>query len=195
MNARTTSDSLEAARAQAAPALDVQIVYQDRDTGLRAKLAVERAVQQFAADAEFQVGLWRFDLLQEPGWRRMATQAATRADIVLISAHGWERLPEAVSQWIEEWITLKSDAPSALVVSLDGCAKGSRSASQILAELGRITRLAGAELISHFGPDPAPPEALTIEAIHLRAEFTTSILGEALRRTQGRTYRHWGMNK
>lgn len=178
----------------AAPALDVQILYEDKAVGARAKSAVERVADQFGGPELFRITLWRLDLLQNPVLRGLAGRSAAVADVLLFSVHGRSGLPEAVSSWVSEWLAGRTDAPPALVVSLDSEAKGSPSARELLARLEDLTRSTHAELIPHYGPPASIEERLTIDHIHYRAEVMTSVLDEALRRTERSACRHWGIN-
>jgi hypothetical protein len=194
MNSRETSEGQETAGAAPTPALAVQIVYEDKETGLCARRTFEHVVDHFSGEADFEVALWRFDLLQDDTLRQLAARAAAAADIVLIAAHGRERLPEAVSSYVEEWLALKPGVPPALVLSFDASAKNSPVANRILGEWERLTRSAGVELIPHFGPAASPPEALTFDPVQHRSGITTAIQGAGPHPTHDHSYRHWAVN-
>src|ERR1043166_5679342 len=89
---------------QETPTLRVQMVYEDAETGLRAKRALESLAGHLELDADFNIGLSRFDLLREKAFRELAAREAEGADILLLSAHGNETLPPGVLAWLEEWL-------------------------------------------------------------------------------------------
>src|SRR5215472_14367899 len=55
------------------------------------------------------------DLFGEPAFRREAANAAMGADMVLLSAHGHEEMPEAARVWLEGWFQRQPDEPPALI--------------------------------------------------------------------------------
>ena len=194
MKTRAIADDRLLGCADAAPVLNVQILYEDKPVALRAKQAFDQVADQFRGQENFQVSLWRFDLLQDPDLRQLATRSAASADIILLSTHGWSPLPEAVSSWVIEWLGGRTDALPALVISLDADAKDSATARKLLAGLARVTNSIGVDLIPHYGSPPEPDDPWMIPQIQYRAELMTSVLGDALRHTESHPYRHWGIN-
>ena len=176
-------------------ALVVQVVYEDKRTGLRAKRVVDRLREQLGQTVELQVSLWRFDVLKDPVLHEQAAEEAAGADILVLSARASEKLPEAVSLWLERWLSQSSDEPPALVVSLDSSAKGSAAAERLLTALKRAALPGGVEVFCHFGGGPRTDDDLTFKGIQWRAETTTAVLAETLRAAQRQTWRHWGINE
>lgn len=194
MNKRSANSlPTNAPAAEGGPALEVQVLYEDFQTGLRAKQAIDGIAIQLGVGTKFQMGLWRFDLLQEPALCAEVANAAVRADVVLLSAHGQHGLPEAVQRWLAGWLSRTSDEPPALVVLLDAAAQQTISAHHWLAALQLRVRPAGVELFPHFGElNPFAPN-FTFETN--QPETTWAVLAETSRRPGTYLHRNWGLNE
>ena len=127
------------------------MVYEDLETGVRARQALDEALHRLAADADVHVRMWRFDLLGEPVSQQQAVNEASEGRIVFVSAHGSEEPPAGVRSWFEQWLSSKSDEPCALVVSTDTAAANTPAANQMTETLGTAARLAGVAVFLHFG--------------------------------------------
>ena len=60
---------------------------------------------------DFELRLWKFDILQIPEWRDAAINDATQAQLVFVATRGAGGLPPVVKEWIEEWLVLKGRVP------------------------------------------------------------------------------------
>ncbi len=176
-----------------APALKVHLIYEDTETGLRAKQAVDRLGERFNLETDACLNPWRFDRLWEPTLREQALNEAAEADILLVSAHGQDELPPAILAWLEQWLASDHAGPRALVLSFDARARGSTGANQILASLHAAARLAGVDVLPHFGATLTPDWEMTIEDLHYRAEAQTVLLNDALLQVEQHT--RWGINE
>ena len=177
------------------PTLRVQLVYEDSQTGLRAKEALESLADHLNLEADFYIGLSRFDLLREHEFRELAAREAEGANILLLSAHGQDALPPGVLSWLEQWLARNAGEPRALVVSLDPGSEGSPAAGQILASLESAAQPAGVYVFPHLGQVTEPDSQTTIEDIRYRAETQTGLLDEALHRFELGSHRDWGINE
>ncbi|SPE52716.1 hypothetical protein SBV1_1580012 [Verrucomicrobia bacterium] len=173
--------------------LYVQLVYEDAQTGLRARYALDRLADALKLEADFHVELLRFNLLSDPALREAALEQAARADILLVSAHGWGGLPATVSLWLKEWLASDPGRPRALVLSLDVDAGNSAAASRLLESFQAVAASAGVEVFPHFSDALGTDRTLTIESLQHRAEAKTSLLDETMRRIE--PYSHWGLNE
>lgn len=180
---------------QETPTLRVQMVYEDAETGLRAKRALESLAGHLELDADFNIGLSRFDLLREKAFRELAAREAEGADILLLSAHGNETLPPGVLAWLEEWLIRNAGEPRALVVSLDPDVAGSAEANGILSALQTVAEPAGVDMFPHFGRTMSSGWQTSADDIHYRVETRTALLDEALHRVELDSHRYWGINE
>jgi hypothetical protein len=60
---------------------------------------------------DFDLRLWKFDILQIPELRDAAVNDATQAQLVFVATRGAGNLPSQVKEWIEEWLVLNGRAP------------------------------------------------------------------------------------
>lgn len=142
----------------------VAVLYEDWWTGLRAKETCDRLEQQVRPEFALSLGLWRFDLLEEPGLCEQAANAASSADIVMVSAHGFKVLPSPIIGWLQHWLIQKPCEPAALVLSLDLNTRGSATANRMVDCLAQMAESVETELFLHFGRGGR----LGKEAIHQR---------------------------
>jgi hypothetical protein len=78
----------KSARGEVQLTLDAMLIYEDLSTGLRAKQVLEHAARMAP---NFNLAIWRFDVLREPRWRKRLWNKASVAVIVVVSAHGQQR--------------------------------------------------------------------------------------------------------
>jgi hypothetical protein len=175
------------------PALCVELLYEDAQTGLRARHALDGLADALKLEADFHVDLLRLDLLRDPALREAAKEQAACADILLLSAHGWEGLPTFVSGWLTQWMEHDAGRPRALVLSLDAGAGASIAASRLLTSLKAAAGTGGVDVFSHFSDALGSDWTMTMENLQHRAEARSSVMDETLRRVE--PYSHWGINE
>src|SRR5438552_2445239 len=79
--------------------LQVFLVYEDLETGLRAKEAFDHALLPLNREVETDLNMANFRLLGEPAFREEVARQIEEAGIVLLSAHGYAQPPGAVQTW------------------------------------------------------------------------------------------------
>jgi len=75
-----------------------------------AKIAKEKwdyVVHALQSHYDFELRLWKFDILRIPELRNEAINDAAQAQLVFVAAHGPGELPRQVKVWIEQWVALK----------------------------------------------------------------------------------------
>ena len=132
------------------PVVNVMLLYEDAETGLRAKLSLAVVQKRGLLETGFRTKLWRRDLLRAEWLREQAAKEAAAADVIIVSMHGEEQdLPGEVTDWLTRWMGHKTDRPCALGVLLDGSA-AKRPASPITRYLQGVAQAAGADLLWGF---------------------------------------------
>jgi hypothetical protein len=119
---------------------NIVVACEDSETGARALKACDEIVSRLWRDFRFSTGLWKFDDLRKSSAAQAAAREATQADMVILSAHARQDLPEEVKTWLEQWITNKTDVRRALVALLDNqsdSGNGSSLAEKYLEEAAR----------------------------------------------------------
>lgn len=172
--------------------LEVVVVYDDLETGLKASQALDRTMQRLETSVDMQVNFWRFDLFRESAFlQRVARQ---EADIVFFSTHGQAQLPATVDSWFREWLGRQRGEPRALAVWLDDQTKDTPGATEMVQELSAAARLAGVDVFLHATEAETEWES-AFEDIHRRAETRTLLLDEVLHRVERPPFREWGINE
>jgi hypothetical protein len=172
--------------------LEVLLLYEDLETGLKASQALDRTVHQLEATVDMQVNLCRFDLFGEPAFLQQG--AMPEADVVFLSTHGSARLPATLDSWFREWFGRQRDKPRALAVLLNNRMKDTPGAAEMVQELSAAARLSGVEVFLH-APGPETEWESTMKDIHRRAETRTLLLEEVLHRAERAPSREWGINE
>jgi hypothetical protein len=186
MNPPATFAEGEAAGGEVQLTLDAALIYEDLRTGLRAKNVVECAVRRLPRAPSFNLAIWRFDVLQEAGFREMPLNQASVAVIVLVSEHGCRDLPNVVSDWLRQWLKRKSEDPRALIVSLDDTLRDSVSAVQMISWLQTQARAKDVAVFPHFGGTPRCEGGLAVDEIQSPAHTKSAVLADIWRRPERR---------
>ncbi len=97
------------------PTFSVVIIYQDPDTGRRAKCFYDKMTHEVGEECDFSLELWNFEMLAIPEMRDSSAQAAAQADFLVLSFRGNAELPAQTRYWIERWSRLSADGNPALV--------------------------------------------------------------------------------
>jgi len=92
------------------PTLYGVIAYENVSVAKIAKEKWDYLVHTLKDGVDFELRLWKFDILQIPEWRDAAINDATQAQLVFVATRGAGDLPPEVKEWIEEWLVLKGRA-------------------------------------------------------------------------------------
>lgn len=101
------------------PALNVMLIYEDLAAGRRAKELLDRLRHRLGPEAEMEIHLCRFDLLQVPQFREEAMEHGLGADILILSARHGVEVPSHVQDWLETCRNAGASRSAALVMLLD----------------------------------------------------------------------------
>jgi hypothetical protein len=188
-----TFDEGEAAGGEVQLTFDAVLIYEDLRTGLRAKDVLECARRRLPRALNFNLAMWRFDVLREVSWRETDPSEASVAVIVVVSAHGPSDLPEVVTDWLQQWLQRKREEPRALIVSLDDTSRDSASVAQVVARLRMGAKAKNVTVFPHFGAPPRYKSVLAVNEIQSPAHAITAMLSD-IRRWPER-HEDWGINE
>lgn len=118
MKAQPVNQARRSARVSASPCVKVLMVYEDLSTGHRAMRVLDSLHHLFGKEVCLQSNMWKFDILGCPSMGRMAAQDALEADVIIVSAHGADPLPEEVKTWFDQWLGARGRHGGALVALL-----------------------------------------------------------------------------
>lgn len=100
------------------PLIQVTGLYEDLESGVRAKALVECVQAGLELPARFKLDLWQFDWLGEAPVRNISLSTAKSSALVILSTRCASLLPPAVEDWIRVWSQHLIARDSALIVLL-----------------------------------------------------------------------------
>ena len=118
--------------------LRVLVAYEDLPAGIRAMAILERVDREFVGAGRAVHMMWRFDELSDPYLFRIAVTEALAADVIVISAHEAEKLPQEIRDWIARWLLTKDDRPRTLIAALQPNGVSARNQQHILTYLQKV---------------------------------------------------------
>lgn len=122
----------------------VTAVCEDCSAGARVDEFSQSLSRQLGPNCKITKGLWLLTELRTPQLRSIAAGEAAQADLVLISIHHAENLPEGVKSWIDLWLRQKGNRPTVILALFDPLHLGSSKSLQ--AHLGEVARRGNMEL-------------------------------------------------
>ena len=172
-------------------AFNVVIAYEDFETGKHAKKTYDYLAEHLGRDCQFSQQMWKFDVLAVPKLRDIAARDAAAADIIIVSAHGTNPLPDEVTSWIQMWLAEGCRA-IALVALFDSEEYLDNPAR---AQLAAAARRGGMEFFSQPGLWPGnDADEWKNTQPHDPKDLTFSALAGAMRQ-QTHGVSHWGINE
>jgi hypothetical protein len=161
------------------PTLNIVIAYDDVPAGQRAMHTLADLGRNFADEMDLGPQLWRFEYLEDPDWRALATADAIKADILIVSTTSKSELPAAVENWLADCFVQKHGTSAAVVALLGAVDNIDEPDSPRFQFIQRAALEAG---LDFFAPQPRGQNSLdsTIKSIHRRADTMTRTLDEIL---------------
>lgn len=95
----------------------VAIIYEDRETGLRAKSFADRLVAAHACPRRSTDSLWRCELLEFPSIADEAARDAAGCEFIIVSLRGDDAIPFATRNWLGAALA-EADSRGAVLVAL-----------------------------------------------------------------------------
>jgi hypothetical protein len=105
-------------------------VHEDSATGARADEFCRTLSQCLGRNCELTKELWLLTELRTAPLRAIAAREAALADLVIISVHHGEKLPNDVKSWIDLWLKQKGRRSSVLLALFDPLYLGPSSSIQ-----------------------------------------------------------------
>jgi hypothetical protein len=194
MRSADTVPLLNSPELETRTAFNVVILYEEFETGKRAKLTYDFLVETMGADCQFRSQIWKFEALSDPALLDLALRDAAEADIVVISSQGGD-VPSEVRTWLEAWLVLAAN-PLALVALFDPAREIPRTQSARaflsgVAERGRMEFFA--PLVDESVRRPADREFSFPGRAELRENSWATYA--AVEEEDYRGVSHWGINE
>ena len=141
------------------PIVDVVTAYEDFATGQRAIETCSNLERRLGHEFQFRTNMWKFEVLQQSKLFEMAVQDALEAQIVIISTHGENELPQPVQDWIQMWSSRKDGDACALVALFDCVMPARLEVRSIRSHLSNIARAGQMDFFSQPAEKPAETDS------------------------------------
>ena len=102
-----------------APRLALLAAFEDSVTGMRVKDFCHDLSRNLGQQCEIVQHVWLFNTLRLRELQEIAAEEASACDLVIISVHQAEDLPDEVKSWIELWLKHKGGNHAVLLALLD----------------------------------------------------------------------------
>ena len=106
---------------------NVVIMYEDFESGKRAKKGLDYVAKELGNDLEFRHSMWRLDVLQNPKLNILAAPQLAEADMLIISLRGEGELSAKICALIDKRLAQTLNHECALVALFEGAAPATRS--------------------------------------------------------------------
>jgi hypothetical protein len=137
------------------------LVYEDLQTGLRAKEIMDQMAGHLGCGSHVQPRLFRFDLMRLPGFLDWTVKERESTHFLVLSAKSG-RLPDEVNAWLTLWLRQNDDRRRVLVIAFAAATTQRSEAAATLGFLCSLAEMAGAQVFAHLAGTPVQPTALTI---------------------------------
>jgi hypothetical protein len=120
---------------------NVMIMYEDFETGKRAKKGLEFVAEELGNGLELRQSLWRLDILQDPKLNLFAAPVLAEADLLILSLRADRQLPAKIRALVDERLAQTANHECAVVALFQGIASTTRSS--LYAYLANLARRHG----------------------------------------------------
>jgi hypothetical protein len=125
----------------------ISAVHEDSATGARADEFCQGLIRCLGRNCEFSKEMWLLTELRTAQLRAIAAREAAAADLIIISVHHAEALPDEVTSWIELWLKQRSNRSAVLLGLFDPLYLG--TSSSIQACLRGVAQRGHMEFVAH----------------------------------------------
>jgi len=170
--------------------LNVLTLFEDLDTGRRAKQIYDYLEKHLASDFKLNHQVWNLNVLAAPMLRELAAKDASESDILVISLHGQRELSAEAKSWLELWVGQRS-APIGLVALFDPEQRNSETALETRRYLESVATTGRMDFFSEPKAERGSEELEGARRFDFQSGFsgkfgTTDSHGESIPR--------WGIN-
>jgi hypothetical protein len=176
------------------PKFDVVIVYEDIACGIEAMNLYQHLDKCRNPGFEFNLNIWRFDVLALPTIADMAASQAADADAVIVAIRGALPLPPAAMLWLKKWTESNPSGQNGAVVALYDRLIGNEdevdSAPSVLRTAAEMTGRQYFARQSDFATREGDPG---LDRLRLSADAAIPMLRHMM--TEIEPVQHWGLNE
>ena len=106
-------------RWKAAKQLALLATFEDSVTGMRVKEFCQGLSRNLGQQCQIIEHVWLFSTFRLRELQEIAAEEASASDLVIISVHQAEGLPDEVKSWIDLWLSNKGARPAVLLALLE----------------------------------------------------------------------------
>ena len=150
----TVTDPRVWERWKEAKRLALLATFEDSVTGKRVKEFCEGLSRNLGQQCQIIEHVWLFSTFRLRELQEIAAEEASASDLVIISVHQAETLPDEVKSWIDLWLGQKGARNAVLVALLDPATEGASHAME--AYLQEVARRGGMEFLVSTSEAQAP---------------------------------------
>lgn len=125
--------------------------FEDSTTGRRVKEFRQDLSRHLGQDCRIIEHVWLFNMFRLRELREIAAEEAAAADLIVISMHDAECLPEDVKAWVDLWSRQKGERKPLLLALLEPARDGARRAVETC--LQAAARAGGIDLLVESGSE------------------------------------------
>ena len=125
--------------------LGLLVAFEDSITGTRVKEFCQGLSRDLGEHCRITEHVWLFSTLRLRELREIAAEEASAADLIIVSVHQAEQLPEEVKSWIDLWLRPMVRHPAVLLALLDP--EEERAPNGVLAYLQEVANRGGMEFL------------------------------------------------
>jgi hypothetical protein len=141
---------------------NVVIMYEDFETGKRAKKGFDYVAEELGNDLEFKHSMWRLDSLQDPKLNVVAA-ALAEADLLIISLRAEGQLPAEIRALVDERLAQPVNHRCALIAVFEGAAPA--TGSSVYACLATLAQRHGLDFFEQALSDAEDDEGPSLKLV------------------------------
>ena len=119
--------------------------FEESIAGSRVKAFCQGLSRDLGADCRIVEHVWLFSTFRLRELQEIAAEEASASDLIIVSVHQSERLPEEVKSWIDLWLRPTVRHPAVLLALLDP--EGEDAPNGVQAYLQDAARRGGVEFL------------------------------------------------
>ena len=154
MNMTTVTDPQTWQRWREAKRLALLATFEDSATGMRVKEFCQGLSRSLGQECQIIEHVWLFSTLRLREMQEIAAEEASTSDLIIISVHQAESLPDEVKSWVDLWLGHKGARRAVLLALLDPAYEDVPGPTQ--AYLQDIARRGGMEFLVESMETAAP---------------------------------------
>jgi len=135
--------------------LAVSAAYEDRATEVRVNDFCQSFSRDLGHPCELSKGMWPGCQLRLPQLRSIAADDAAHADLIIISVHPAESLPDEMKGWVDQWLGRKDRRAAVLLALFDPVSRG--VSSSMAAYLQEVAKRGSMEFVAQSQETPEDP--------------------------------------